>query len=234
MFTGKIDTHNFISDVLAVQVSSALTEAILKGTLKGGDRLIEKELQEQFGISRSPLREAFRDMEKKGLVVIIPRKGTFVKSITREDIEENFPVRAVLEALAAKQAFSRMTEEDLDKMAKTLLGMKTAVKENDTKAYWKFHLEFHECFIKASGNSVLVNLLQTLRMHSLWYRFAYQYYQEDLKKNLTVHQKIFDLFHDQRSDPYDLEALVKNHIEVANEKFLEYLKEQENNNGSTI
>jgi len=192
MLTGKIDTQNFRSDVLAVQVSSALTEAILKGTLKGGDRLIEKELQEQFGISRSPLREAFRDMEKKGLVNIIPRKGTFVRSITREDIEENFPVRAVLEALAAKQAFSRMTEEDLDKMARTLLGMKTAVKENDTKAYWKSHLEFHECFIKCSGNSVLINLLQTLRMHSLWYRFAYQYYQEDLKKNLTVHQKIFE------------------------------------------
>ena len=229
MLTGKIDTQNFRSDVLAVQVSSALTEAILKGTLKGGDRLIEKELQEQFGISRSPLREAFRDMEKKGLVNIIPRKGTFVRSITREDIEENFPVRAVLEALAAKQAFSRMTEEDLDKMARTLLGMKTAVKENDTKAYWKSHLEFHECFIKSSGNSVLINLLQTLRMHSLWYRFAYQYYQEDLKKNLTVHQKIFDLFRDQHSDPHNLETLVKNHIEVANEKFLEYLKEQENN-----
>ena len=66
-------------------------------------------------------------------------------------------------------------------------------------------------------------------MHSLWYRFSYQYYQEDLQKNLTVHQKIFDLFRNQHSDPYELEALVKNHIEVANEKFIEYLKEQENN-----
>ena len=226
MLKVKIDTQNFRPDVLAVQVSSALTEAILKGTLKGGDRLIEKELQEQFGISRSPLREAFRDMEKKGLVVIIPRKGTFVKSITRQDIEENFPVRAVLEALAAKQAYSRMTEKDLDKMAQTLAGMKAAVKEKNTKAYWKSHLEFHECFINASGNSILINLLQTLRMHSLWYRFAYQYYQEDLKKNLAVHQKIFDLFSDPHSDPNELEDLIKNHIEVANEKFLKYLKEQ--------
>lgn len=229
MLTGKIDTQNFRPDVLADQVSRVLTDAILKGRLKGGDRLMEQKLQEQFGISRSPLREAFRDMEKKGLVVIIPRKGTYVRRITREDIEENFPVRAVLEALAAKQAYPRMTPENLDEMSQALLYMERAVKENDTKAYWKSHLEFHESFIKASSNNVLINLLKTLRMHSLWYRFSYQYYQEDLQKNLTVHQKIFDLFRNQHSDPYELEALVKNHIEVANEKFIEYLKEQENN-----
>jgi DNA-binding transcriptional regulator YhcF (GntR family) len=65
--TGKIKNLNFQPHVLGEQVSRILTEAILEGDLKGGDQLVEAELQKQFGISRSPLREAFRDLEKKGL-----------------------------------------------------------------------------------------------------------------------------------------------------------------------
>ena len=89
--SGKIKDLEFKPHVLGEQVSQILTEAILEGLLKGGDQLVEAELQKQFGVSRSPLREAFRDLEKKGLVVIVPRKGTYVKQISRKDIEENFP-----------------------------------------------------------------------------------------------------------------------------------------------
>ena len=85
--TGKIKDLEFRPHVLGEQVSRILTEAILEGVLNGGDQLIEAELQSQFGISRSPLREAFRDLEKKGLVVIIPRKGTYVKQVSRKDIQ---------------------------------------------------------------------------------------------------------------------------------------------------
>ena len=101
--TGKIKDLRFRPHVLGQQVSHILTEAILEGVLKGGDQLVEAELQKQFGISRSPLREAFRDLEKKGLVFIIPRKGTYVKQLSRKDIEDNFPVRAMLEGLAAQE-----------------------------------------------------------------------------------------------------------------------------------
>ncbi len=178
---GKIKDLNFSPHVLGEQASNILTEAILVGVLKGGDQLIEAELQKQFGISRSPLREAFRDLEKKGLVAIIPRKGTFVKRITRKDMEENFPVRAVLEGLAAGEAHQKMSPEVLSKMEQILEKMSLAVKNNDTKNYWRNHFEFHDTFIKASGYDILIDILKTLRMHSLWYRFSYQYYQEDLQ-----------------------------------------------------
>ena len=79
----RIKENFFRPTVLVERVSRILTEAIVEGALKGGDQLIEADLKEQFGISRSPLREAFRDLEKKGLVEIKPRKGTFVKKITR-------------------------------------------------------------------------------------------------------------------------------------------------------
>jgi DNA-binding GntR family transcriptional regulator len=225
--TGKIKDLNFQPHVLGEQVSRILTEAILEGDLKGGDQLVEAELQKQFGISRSPLREAFRDLEKKGLVVIIPRRGTFVKRIMRKDIEENFPIRAVLEGLAAEAAYPKMTGKALEEMSRVLGEMASAVKEHDTKAYWRSHLEFHDIFIKASGNDILVGVLKTLRMHSLWYRFSYQYYQEDLPRSLDVHQKIFNHFRNQDVDQKVIGKLVQGHIQVAYRSFIAYLDEQD-------
>jgi DNA-binding GntR family transcriptional regulator len=226
MLNGKIKKYDFNPDVLAEQVSRILTDAILEGVLKSGDKLVEAELQKQFGISRSPLREAFRDLEKKGLVVIVPRKGTFVRSITKKDIEENFPVRATLEGLAAKEAFLKMTDRDRADMNDVLVQMDRAVRNQNTKRYWEHHLIFHQIFIRASGNSILINTLQTLRMHQIWYRFSYQYYQEDLEKNLSVHEHIFRLFNDPDSDPQEVAAVVQQHIEAASETFLAYLEEQ--------
>jgi len=232
MIKGKIQKYNFRPIVIGEQISKVLTDAIMEGTLKGGDQLVETELQEFFGISRSPLREAFRDLEKKGLVVILPRKGTFVKQISREDIEENFPVRAVLEELAAKIAFNRMTATDLEEMDNTLENMKKAVKENDTKAYWEQHLIFHEIFINASGNHVLIGLLTNLRLHSMWYRFSYQYYEKDLEKSLEVHQLIYDLFRGKK-DQRKLVKTVQNHIEEALDTFLLYLESQKEQKDET-
>ena len=225
--TSKIRDLEFKPHVLGEQVSHILTEAILEGVLRGGDQLVETELQKQFGISRSPLREAFRDLEKKGLVVIIPRKGTYVKQVNRRDIQDNFPVRAVLEGLAARAAHPNMDPQLIEALSIALDKMEAAVAISDTKAYWKNHLEFHDIFIRASHNKVLINILQTLRMHSLWYRFSYQYYQEDLQRSLAVHRRIFELFRTKESDSHKIGEIVQGHIQTAFETFLAYLNDQE-------
>ena len=231
MPTDNIEKIDLMPRVLGEQVSCILTEAILEGVLNGGDKLIEAELQKKFGISRSPLREAFRDLEKKGLAIIIPRKGTFVRRITRKDIEENFPVRSKLEGLAAEQAFPNMTDKDRKKLIQALQSMEKAVQGHNTKTYWKHHILFHDTFIEASGNDVLIGILRTLRMHSMWHRFSYQYYQEDLQKSLAVHRTICDLFHDALSNPAVLGNLVQHHIEEAFERFVAYLETQETASG---
>ncbi len=213
--------------VLVENVSRILSEAILEGTLKEGDRLIEADLKDQFGISRSPLREAFRVLEKKGLVEIVPRKGTFVKNISRRDIEEHFPVRSVLEGLAAREAYQRIAEEDLEEMSLAFANMKRAADNNDVKAYWEHHSLFHKVWINACANLLLVDLLTTLRMHTMWYRFSYKYYMEDFRKSLRIHKRILDLFKSKKSDPREIEAVVRDHIEMAVERFLAYLEEQE-------
>lgn len=223
MLSDKIKQFNFKPNVLGEQVARILTEAILEGDLKVGDQLVEVELQKQFNVSRSPLREAFRDLEKRGLVTIIPRRGTFVKRIAQKDIEENFPVRAVLEGLAAKEAHKKISDKTLSAMTQTLSKMEDAACRSDTKMFWNHHLVFHDLFINASDNEVLINIVKTLRVHSLWYRFSFRYYQEDLQKSVVIHQKILKLLKNPESDSEEIENVVKNHILVALEKFLTYL-----------
>jgi DNA-binding GntR family transcriptional regulator len=212
--------------ILVEQVSRILTDAILEGVLKGGEQLVEAELQKQFGISRSPLREAFRDLEKKGLVLIQPRRGTFVKVVTPKDVEDHFPVRAALEGLAAREAHPRMTAEDLAEMRQAFRNMERAARQGDARTFREHHLLYHEVFINASGNDILINILRTLRMHNLWYRFSYQYYKEDLKKSVEVHRRILGLFEDRATPADVMERVVREHIQVALERFLEYLQEQ--------
>lgn len=212
---------------LGAQVAEILTQAILEGRYKGGDQLVETDLQAHFGISRSPLREALRELEKKGLVVLVPRKGTFVKRISRKEVEENFPVRAALEGLAAELARPHMDAEALGRLNAALEQMGTAVRTRDTKLFYTHHLAFHEIFIERCGNELIREILKTIRMQSLWHRFSYQYYLEDLPKSHRVHQQILKLFESKTTPPEKLRALVEHHINAALDRFLSYLEEFE-------
>ena len=230
----KIKEMEFQRDVLSSRVSTILSEAILEGVLEGGQKLVEMEIQEMFGISRSPLREAIRDLEKKGLVTIIPRRGAFVRKVTVKDIEDIFPVRANLEALAARLAHANISPEDLDEMRDVLDKMRADVESNDTKLYWRHHSTFHEIFIDASHNHVLIETLGRLRLHSLWYRFSYKYYEENLEKQFTIHEKIYELFASRETSVKKLEKLVHDHIEGAFEKFVGYLTKNKGDSKSVI
>ncbi|MBI5580056.1 MAG: GntR family transcriptional regulator [Deltaproteobacteria bacterium] len=195
-----------------------LAEAILDGALTPGTKLLEMELQQQLGISRSPLREAFRDLEKKGLVVILPRRGTFVREITTRDVQENFPVRANLEGMAARLAHGKLSKPDLEKMRSALEGMKRAGRNKDREAYRENHKKFHDVFIEASDNRLLIDILQNLRMHRLWYFVSYRYQKLDFQMALDVHERILNLFEQEHTDLQELEQLVRTHIDDALEK----------------
>lgn len=231
--SSRLKSIEFRPTGLVEKLSEAMTEAILEGIFKEGDQLTELELQKQFNISRTPIRESFRVLEKKGLVEVIPRRGTFVKRISPRDIEEHFPVRSVLEGLAAKQAYANMNPATLEAMERALARMKTATENEDTKNYWKQHILFHEIFIDACGNQLLIDLLKTLRMQIMWYRLSYQYYREDLKSSYRIHEKILGLFRNKNTDPDRLESVVRTHIDEAVDKFLGYLESQKNLRTST-
>ena len=214
-FANKFRNQEIKPQVLTAQVVRVLSEMILDGTLEPGEQLVETELQKYLGISRSPLREAFRDLERRGLVTHVPRKGTFVKEITRKDIEENFPVRAVLEGLAAREAYALMDSKQITRMKKALQGMSRAGEAKDYEGYRKSHQIFHQTFIEASGNQLLTEILQNLRMHRLWYLVSFRYHRKDFQMALDVHQQILDLFSSPDTDPAELETVVRSHIDEA-------------------
>lgn len=211
----KFRNQQIKPQVLTKQVGSILSEMILDGTLEPGEQLVETELQKHLGISRSPLREAFRDLERRGLVTHVPRKGTFVKEITRKDIEENFPVRAVLEGLAAREAFALMDKKQITRMEKALQGMSRAGGAKDYEGYRKNHQTFHQTFIESCGNQLLIEILQNLRMHRLWYLVSFRYQRKDFQMALNVHRQILDLFSSPDTDPVELESVVRSHIDEA-------------------
>ena len=199
----------------------------MTGRFKGGDQLLEDSLKIEFGISRTPLREAFRVLEKEGLVEILPRKGTFVKRISRQDIEENFPVRAILEGLAARLAYENLKDQNINEMEEVVEYMKEAAQRKDFIDYAKNHIAFHEIFINASGNETLIALLHNLRMHTLWHRYTHHYYKEDFRNSLKIHRQIIDLFKEKKVPAEEIEKVVRQHIEVALGPFLKAMEKLE-------
>ena len=217
----------FKSLTLAHQIANVLKDGILTGKLKGGDQLLEDKLKHDFDVSRTPLREAFRVLEKEGLVEILPRKGTFVRRISRQDIEENFPVRAILEGLAARLAYANLAQQDINDMEEVFEYMKEAAQREDFIDYAKNHIAFHEIFINASNNETLIALLHNLRMNRLWHRYTYQYYKEDFRNSLKIHRRILYLFKKKNVSPEEIEKLVRRHIEIALEPFLASMEKLE-------
>jgi DNA-binding GntR family transcriptional regulator len=210
---------------IAEGISLSLVNAILNGTLQGGEQLTEVGLQEEFGVSRSPVREALRDLEKKGLVVLKPRRGTFVKAVTQKDIRENFRVRSVLEGLAAKEAYERMSEAEIASMERICREMEKAAGDNDTSAYWELHNDFHNVYLKACENRLLIDIVENLRMHNLWYRHSGQYYEKDLHEDFLPHQELMGHFRKRAHSEEDIEMAVRKHIELGLSDFVRYMEE---------
>lgn len=196
---------------LVEQVVEFLTNAIIEGRYKSGQRLVENELRREFGISRAPIREAFLVLEKNGLLTNIPRKGRFVRRINAKELEENFVIRANLESFAAHLAVPNLGPENIDKMESALSEMTLSAKANDFQAYYKAHYEFHGIFIHASRNDTLIRILENLRYQTIWFRFSHPSANERSYEYLIpVHREILDLF--IKKDIDQLEDLVKKHI----------------------
>jgi DNA-binding GntR family transcriptional regulator len=206
---GKID---FEGAGLVHQISQTLIQAILNRTLRGGDQLVETALQKMLGVSRSPLREAFRELEKKGLVVIRPRRGTFVRQITRKDIDEHYPVLAALEGLAARQAHSLMGPAQYRALGEAIKAMEKAVRESDVKAYEERHEFFHEIYIEACQNNLLIEMIMNLRLRGNRLRYFFPHTSTFCQERLETHRRIMHYLCDAQADPELVDRTVREHI----------------------
>ena len=167
--TLNMDAYLPLRDV----VFNTLREAILKGELKPGERLMELQLAAKLGVSRTPIREAIRMLEQEGLAVTIPRKGAEVAKMTEKDMEDVLQIRDALDELAASIACEQMTKEQLDTLTETMHEFEESTKSKDLKKIAAADVQFHDIIYQATGNPKLVNMLNNLREQMYRYRLEY-------------------------------------------------------------
>jgi DNA-binding GntR family transcriptional regulator len=208
------------SDPLAEQLIEFLRNSIIEARFPGGYRLVESELQRRFGISRAPIRESFRVLEREGLLSSIPRKGTFVRLITKKDVEEHFPVRALLEGYAARLSCAHAKEKDIEAMELSFYRMTQAKEEKRYRDYLTYHSEYHDMLIRTCKNDTLIDMLVSLRRQAMWIVYLYRYIIESSEHELEIHRHILDLLISRNAA--EIELLVRKHIEDALESFLRF------------
>lgn len=171
-------------------VFNTLRQAILKGELKPGERLMEIQLAERLGVSRTPVREAIRKLELEGLVLMIPRKGAEVAEITVKDLEDVLEVRAALEELAVKDACDNIGEEELAELEKANREFAEVLKGDDLIACVHADMKFHEIIYDATNNKRLLQILNNLREQMYRYRMEYLKDRSTHATLLKEHQDI--------------------------------------------
>ncbi|MBC2576695.1 GntR family transcriptional regulator [Peptostreptococcus canis] len=217
----NLDSYKPLRDVVFENIRGA----IMDGTLKPGERLMEIQLAELLGVSRTPIREAIRKLELEGLVVMLPRKGAYVANISKKDLIDILEVRIGLEGMAAFYAAERISDEGVKKLEKISEELKEYVCKNDVKNMLIKDEEFHNCIFEFTGNSRLKSM-----MLSVWetvYRFRLKY-MSDYSSAVNIvdeHKKIIDALKKGKADL--AEKLAKEHIEKAEQFMIEKLMQDE-------
>lgn len=206
-------------------VFETLRQAILRGELKPGERLMEIHLAQKLGVSRTPVREAIRKLELEGLVRMIPRKGAVVAEITISDLEDVLEVRLALEELAVKLACRSITEEQLAQMRRLSEEFKKTLCGSDVGACAQADMKFHEAIYDATGNSRLVQILNNLREQM--YRYRMEYLKDRQSHNILVqeHEEILDAL--QRRDEAKAVEVTNGHIQRQKEHIIDALNAKE-------
>jgi DNA-binding GntR family transcriptional regulator len=145
----------FVRSNLREQIKDVILQRIVSGEYAPGVRLVETRIAQELGVSQAPVREALRDLEQVGCVVHEPFRGCSVRAFSAHELIEAFPVRAVLEALAARLAAERMTEAELDRLRELMDTMLDASERGDAHDQSRANAEFHATIVRAARNATL-------------------------------------------------------------------------------
>lgn len=206
----KLDSYQPLREV----VCETLREAIRSGILKPGERLMEIQLAEELGVSRTPVREAIRKLELEGYVIMLPRRGTYVANLSIKDINEVFEIRTALDALATGLAAERITDEDLEQLERLLVQIGEYIEQNDMEKIVETDTQFHDILYRASRNDRLVGIINNLREQLTRFRSISMSYPGRLKKTLEEHRRM-------------VEAIAQGDVELAQRLAVEHMENSE-------
>ncbi|MBP3470033.1 MAG: GntR family transcriptional regulator [Lachnospiraceae bacterium] len=205
-FTVNMNEYLPLRDV----VFNTLRQAILRGELKPGERLMEIKLANKLGVSRTPIREAIRKLELEGLVLMIPRKGAEVADISEKSLRDVLEVRKALEELAVQLACDKITKEEIEDLKKAAEDFKKILKSRDITEIAEADVRFHDIIFMATDNQKLVQLLNNLREQMYRFRVEYLKKEEVHPQLIAEHEKIIE--HIMERDKVKASAIVSEHI----------------------
>lgn len=183
-FQLKMDEYLPLRDV----VFTTLRQAILRGELKPGERLMEIQLANKLGVSRTPIREAIRKLELEGLVLMIPRKGAEVAEITEKNLRDVLEVREALEILAVQLACERMTEESIVQLKEAEKEFENILETDDITLIAEADVKFHDVVYESTDNVRLIQLLNNLREQM--YRYRVEYLKKPAVRPIIIEEHI--------------------------------------------
>lgn len=195
-------------------IFDTLREAIIIGELKPGQRLMEVQVAEKMGVSRTPVREAIRKLELEGLVEMLPRKGAHVAELSVKDIMDVLEVRATLDGLATSLSATRITDDEKKELRHLLDQFINYVEKENLQGSIKKDVEFHDVIYRSSRNDKLIQISNNLREQIQRFRIVYIKDYSSSRELIREHTEIY-------------EAIIAGNPETAMEAARRHIKNQE-------
>ena len=184
----NLDTYQPLREAIC----ESLRNAIKNGKLKPGERLMEVQLAEELGISRTPVREAIRKLEQEGYVIMLPRRGTYVSSVSVHDVQEIFEIRTALEKLSTGLAARRIENDELEQLQKLLTKIEGYIEKRDIDNIVKTDIEFHDLLYHVSRNERLSGIISNLKEQLARFRTLSMSYPGRLEETLEEHREMVE------------------------------------------
>lgn len=189
--------YKYVETSTSAPLSSLLFEKIqkdiLSGEMKSGDKLTEQKICDRYKVSRTPVREALRQLEKEGLIENIPNRGAFVLGFSKQEIRDMLDLRTAHEMLAVKWAVERMSDKEMEDFGETFDFMEFYTAKGDLDRMISINSNFHKSIYEGAHNRMLQ---QTLSSYQLYIRYGsisdYSHPKEYLEELLEEHRKIYE------------------------------------------
>ncbi len=209
---------------LGEHVFDSLKQAIIRGNMSPGEWLVESHIADTLGISRTPVREAIHKLEREGLIERQPRGGFTVLGLTRDDIEETFGIRAVLEGYAARLAAIKHHKKELAPLEKKIEEFEKYLAQKQQAELTRINTEFHDLLYALSKSPKLIHMINGLRDQIFRFRQMILKESKMAKISNEDHKQMLEFI--RKRDADGVEALVRGHIIRGQEMVLEAFDKQ--------
>lgn len=204
-------------------VFETLRNAILSGNLQPNERLMEIQLSEKLGVSRTPVREAIRKLELEGLVTMIPRKGAYVSDLNLDEMMETLVIREALEIIAIKMAMENFTDYDIEELEESQENFLKAFNKKNVENLIKYDAEIHRKIHELSKNRKLISIMENINEELS--RFRLIFFSEFIESESVIrqHEKIIKAI--KNNYPQKAADAMKEHLESIENNMKNFIKE---------